>query len=437
MKGLRPALLLALLALAAGPAPAAPARQGGGEGSLEELLRSVRRRRTEATAKLLKPLEKLLAELDATPPNAKPELERIKGGLIALGTDVAPLLVPHLEPGEGAEPPAKRRAKLVSEALVALPTRSVTDALIAQARAGTTEGRVNALRALSVSPDREKAGACLVEVFHSAGGEVRLEAMRSLARLGGPENQGILVEALGETDAEVLRAVLGALADVSSVAGLERVRGLVGAPPLAARLVKEILLYYRAIAAHLAPEDFEGLVRLAAHGTPSKEDRQLILDSLPGLQPEVGPKLRKLFDPLLTGEDDDLRVSAQLCLARLGDRNERKELMKRFNELVERNDDWAGAYEQRGSILLKLGDPAEAAKDYARAVKVYQDHNQPPADETVVNLARAYARDSNLKKAFETLSQYGLPRSLMKSLAVDPDFRALAEHGRYGRVFDP
>jgi tetratricopeptide (TPR) repeat protein len=325
----------------------------------------------------------------------------------------------------------------VADVLEQLPTRSVTEAVMQVARKGTPAGRVNALRVLGTSPDRAAAGACLVEAFRTQEGEVRLEAVRSLARLGGPEHEGVLVEALGEVDHDVLSAVLTALAESGTAAGREQVRNLAGAPAQANTLVKEILAYERAIAASLGPEDFEALVRLAGSPGAVKDDRRLILDTVAELHPQLDAKLRKLFDPLLAEVDEDLHLSAQLCLARLGDRNERRDVLKRFDELVARNEEWAGAYEQRGAVLLKLGDYGEAAKDYAHAIKVYKDINRSDVAETLyVDLARAHVLDQNLKKAHEALIEGGVSRAVLKQLAQDPDFRPLVEHGRYGRIFD-
>jgi len=426
------ALLPALLLCAPGAA-GAPADRGE-DGSLEQLLREVRRRREAAAAKLAVPVTDLVQQLQKASTGDGEAAEKAKVQLVALGTEAAPLLVPHLDPGQGALGPDRRRASLVAEVLEQLPTRSVTDALITMARTGSPHGRLNALRVLGTSPDRAAAGACLIEAVRTSDKDTRVQALRSLARLGGAEHETVLVEALAETDPDVLRAVLTALTGVRSVAGRERVRTLMGAPQLAVPLVKEITAYLRAIAPSLAPEDFEALARLAAHESVAEKDGLLILDTIADLQPQLDAKLHKLFEPLLANQF--LRTDAQLCLARLGDRNERRDLIKRFDELVARNEDWAGGYEQRGGVLLKLGEYGEAARDYARAVKLYQTQGREIEDSIYIELARAYVLDQNLKKAHEALTEGGLASGALKQLKTDPDFQTLAESGKYGRIFD-
>jgi tetratricopeptide (TPR) repeat protein len=411
------------------------------EGSLEKLLREVRRRRAGSAAKLSGPVETLVSKLDAVPADDAAEAARIQQALIALGSEVAPLLVARLDPGAAAGGPEKRLAQRLVGVLVALPTRAITDALIAMAREGSKGGRVNALEVLGTSPDRAKASETLVDLFRHSSGELRSQAVRSLARLGGAENEAVLVDALKESDVEILRAVLAALTEVASPAGRARVRDLAGAPGVAAPLVGEILAYYRALAnassGGVDSDDVGALLRLAAHDAPQKADRLSVLDAIPAFHPGLDTKTKKLFEPLQNEADDELREAAEICLALLGDRNARRDVIKRYNDLVARNDTWAGAYEQRGAVLLKLAEYDGAAKDFRRAIKVYESQGRTnQLEDLYVLLARTYARDRNPKKAFDALEEGKLPRAVLKGLKSDPDFAEVAAHTRYGKIFD-
>jgi len=424
------------LGLATAPAAAPDALE---EGSLEKLIREVRRRRAGSVAKLAGPVETLVKQLDQVPADEPAEAVRVQEALIALGTEIAPLLVPRIDPGAASGGPEKRLARRLVVVLNALPTRATTDALIQMAREGSKSGRIHAMDVLGSSPDRGKVGPVLVDLFQHSSGDLRAQAVRSIARLGGEENEAVLITALGESDPEVLRAVLAALTDVASPAGRGRVRDLAGAPIAAAPLVAEILAYYAALArtVGIEDEDVAALVRLASHDAPSKDDRILVLATIPTFADDVDSKTKKLFDPLLAVADDEIREEAEICLALLGDRNARRDVIKRYDELVSRNDSWAGAYEQRAAVLLKLREYDDAAKDFRRAIKIYANQGRTSQlEDLYVELARTYARDGNAKKAFDALEEAHLPRSVMKKLKDDPDFAEIVAHSRYGRVFD-
>jgi tetratricopeptide (TPR) repeat protein len=217
------------------------------------------------------------------------------------------------------------------------------------------------------------------------------------------------------------------------------VRDLAGAPKAAAPLVLEILAYYRALARHtvIEQDDVAALLRLAADDAPPKEHRIAALDAIPDLVTSLDLKTKRLLDPLLNHADDQLREGAQICLALLGDRTARRDVIKRYNDLVAQNEAWAGAYEQRAAVLLKLREYVDAAKDYRRAIKVYTDMKRTEnLDALYVDLARTYARDGSPKRAYDALVEGNLPTGVLRKLKGDPDFAELAAHSRYGKILD-
>jgi tetratricopeptide (TPR) repeat protein len=203
--------------------------------------------------------------------------------------------------------------------------------------------------------------------------------------------------------------------------------------------VGEILAYYRALARGpgVQDEDVAALVRLAAHEAPSKEDRLAVLDTIPRLVSGLDSRTKRHFNPLLSAAEDEIREAAEICLAILGDRNARRDVIKRYNDLVAQNDAWAGAYEQRAAVLLKLREYDDAARDFQRAIKVYTDMGRSSQlDALYVDLARTYARDGSVKRAYDALEKGNLPLGVLRKLKDDPDFAEIAKHSRYGRIFD-
>ncbi|MEM7310980.1 MAG: hypothetical protein AAF682_30200 [Planctomycetota bacterium] len=435
---LRPiACLLALLPALPATASLAPPAPPADGGSLEELLREVRKKRLAAMERLEAPVTQLLERLSDAPVSDKSEeVKRIKGSILALGKEAAPLLVDHIDPGAAGGSSEKRLARRVADVLEQLPTSAVTAKLITVARGGSKSGRENAMRVLGSSPDRARASACLADLFRTSQGALRTQAVQSLARLGGGENEALLLQALSDSDTKVLQAVLTALTEVGSTAGRARVRELSSSPSTAAPIVPEILAYYRAIADEVEDEDVEALVRLAAHDAPSDEDRIQALNTIPALAKRLDTKARKLFEPLLNEPDDELREAAEICLALLGDRNKRKDLIARYKALVDRDESWGGAHEQLAELYLRLREYGESIKAYKQAIKTYKNQGRNVSEDVYIELARAYSLDSNVKKAYESLGDASLTRSRLRALAKDPDFRLVAEHNKYGKIFD-
>ncbi|MCZ6596957.1 MAG: hypothetical protein O7B99_04905 [Planctomycetota bacterium] len=411
-----------------------------GRESLEELLRRVRLNRAAAMRQLEAPVAALIERIEALGAGgSRAERDQIKKEILALGPDAPPILVPFVDPGLLGGETERFRARGVAEALCLMETRSITDALIRMARSGSQEARVNAMRVLGFSKDHRRASECLADIFrHANQKDMRREAVTGLARLGGKKNEAILLEALEDNDRNLLKAVLAGLTEVGSKAARSRVRELAGVPDTAARLVDEILAYYLAVADAVDANDVRTLVRLAAHDALKDIQRIRILDTLPGFDPNLDSSLKKLFQPILDSPGTDLREAAQVCLARLGDRSMERELIRRYDDMVDKNPRWATAYEQRGDIYFRLEKYTQASKDFKKAIRTSKDQVRPRGIwwHLYVSLARSYAFENKLKNAYDTLKEGSLKRSVMLELAEDPDFAALRAHSRYGKIFD-
>ncbi|MEW6072230.1 MAG: tetratricopeptide repeat protein [Planctomycetota bacterium] len=423
------------LALAAGPPPPAPALRAD---SLEEFLRRAREKRAERLAALRAPVGEIVARLEERGrPGPERQMAAIRAELDALGVEAAPLLLPHLDPGPTPSPAAAFRAAEIAETLIRMRTASITASLIDFFPTASRPGQRNVVKILGQAPDRARASAFLTELFRAEGAALRQECVIALAQLGGPENALVLREALTDANPSVVEAVLAALAANTTVEALEAVRELVRDPSRASPVVLAILAYYAQCGAAVVQDAKVEVARLAAGESGiGKAERLAILAALPALAPERDRALAEALAPLLESRDDELWDAARVALALLGDRGARGELRRKYDELVRTQEAWNGAYERRAAILLRLGEYADAAKDYERAIGISMTRRQTTDQTLYVGLARAHALDGRLKPAYEALMHAYLTPKQRQELAADPDFAALAAHARYGKIFE-
>ena len=440
-------LALLLLALAqplppaamptAMPATASPPTCSAPD-SLEEFLRMARARKEERLAALRGPVAEMVVRLEERGrPGPLREMERIRKELDGLGTESALLLLPHIDPGLPVTGATKFRAEEVTEALIRMHTASVTEPLIEIAADAGRRARLNAIRILGHAPDRTRAGHFLVGLFRANTGQVRLECVIALSRMGGAENAEVLREALNDDNAAVVAAVLNALAGAQAVDAVDGVRALVRNPTQAASVIPDLLGYFRACPATATREAMVELLQLAAGSNSLAKDQRLeILDAVPPFEPPLDAEVRAALDPLLGNGDVDLQEGAQICLALLGDRGVRRELRKKYDDWVREELNWSASIEKRALLLLKLHEYTDAAKDFKNAIAVRQGRGQTVPSELHVSLARSYVLGGKLRQGSEALKEAYLSRGQLADLATDPDFKDLVESSRYGKIFE-
>src|SRR5258706_552148 len=190
-----------------------PSRQENSRLTLQELLARMKKMRDDRVGELRGSVEQILRtlELEAQTHRSAGLVEQ-KDRLVALGAECAPILVESIDPGESPDDTARLRAGTITQALVEQRSPVVTARLVEIARTGSPEGRLNAAKALSASPDVDRASAILVELFRSAQGELRRVALVGIARLGGAENEKVIATALTAGNAEAIKLSLEALA---------------------------------------------------------------------------------------------------------------------------------------------------------------------------------------------------------------------------------
>jgi HEAT repeat protein len=406
--------------------------------SLEELLRRARAEEQARFEALSGPVQKAIAELEALGRRDPPEkAAAIRQRLAALGQAAAPLLLSYLDPGDGEG--TQKRASEVAQVLASFASPALTARLIELAQSGSLGQRLNAVQVLASAPQKDLVAAALAPLLDNPSGELRAAAAGVLAELGTERALTTLAEALDTGDAELVRTALIGLTSARSAAAAPAVRSLLEGPQRVAGIVDALLAYYRAVPQAIDESVVQAFVDLAAISSGdglAEVARLALLDAVPRSSPARTPRLRKSFEPLLVDQDEDLRTGAQIALALLGDRKQRADVMRAYDEQVQRSDRWAPAYEARAGVLARLREFDLAARDYKHAIDLHIERGDGVAEELRVELARAYCLDGKLKLSFEALELANLSVGRRKELAGDPDFAALVAHAKYGKILD-
>lgn len=410
------------------------------DGSLEEYLRRQRAEREALHARLREPVRELVDRLEQLSDPTRSELERVRQELDALGPEAGAILVVHIDPGNvETSPPSgtSLRAREVTDALMRARAPGIVDELIARTQTGSLTGRIHAVEVLGTSPDEERASAHLGTLFRTSEGRLRLEVVRSLATLGGGSNAATLRAALTDDDAEIVSTVLAALAEAHSTDAAPAVLNLTRVSDAAAPVSSQIVTYYLACPGVVDEDVLQALIDLALSNDVDLEKRIEVLEAIPSFESAKGSKLRRQLAPILDTSVTALREAGLICLAVLGDRSAKRDLLKAYDTVVQKNEDWPEAFERRADIHLKVGDYNEAIRDYKRAIELLSNRARQGAYRKLwINMARAYVQSKKLRQAHDTLVEVGLSAALKRELAEDPDFAPLREHSRYGRVLD-
>ena len=420
---------LALLALLLAPLVA--------DESLEDLLRRAREKEQALQAQLQPRVERIVQGLESLsrPPAAK-LLAALQAEMEQVGSEGAPLFLPFIDPGNTRDAAAQFRARQITLALLRMDTSALTAPLIDMSVYASSVGQANAIELLGNAPLRDKrAHRHLVEIFGADDQETRRAAARALTLRPTPDRKEFLKRALDDPDPKIVGVVAVAIAERPHADANEALFALLERPTAAAPWTSSILNYLRAGTAPLEDRQLGILVDRVTGSTFSSESRAALLLLLPKLEKSWPKPLVKRLKPLTEVGDYALKEAALVCLANMGDRSSRKELLRDFDKQVAGNQRWPAAYEKRGRILLAIGDPRGASKDFAEAIDLTKTQGREAAAELWIELARAYVLDKKLRQAFETLQEARLNPGELAPLNEDPDFQPLREHARYGRLF--
>ena len=417
---------LALLVPLASPTPQAevPAKGSAQRAPLESMLERARARRDDERRRLQPLIDQAIADFQAqSAPVSAERRSALTERLASFGPEAGPLLVPQLDPG-ATDPVATERARAVADALARLQGPMVTDPLLAVLASNKDPARENALTALETSQEVGRIRPAVLALFERAGTpELRQSALRTLIRLGGPENAALYAQVLTQSDADVVALALRALADTRDASAVQQVRKLVADPARAQRHAGLLIDYFRGLPDLIDAELIASFVG-AAEKPGDRDARMAIVRSLPDLAGRFGADARKGLERVAESKDSDLREASLVALVRLGDRNARRELLEGYDDYVERNDRFAEAYVRRGDLYLRIEDWDAAIKDYQQALRLTAEDARPqPA--AYVGLARAFARRGKLRDAAESLRKAPLSITELRKLADDPDFAEL------------
>ena len=319
---------------------------------------------------------------------------------MALGPEAPPLLLPYLESSAGRNARARatrERAQAVAEALSRMPTGAVVGRLLELARTGPLEVRLHALGILGGTGEPRRVGSVLIQIFQEAPDQVRLAALRALARLGGEENLPVIRQALRDPNPSVVAGALAAAAE-GRLAELAPVVRDVAKSREASSYVPQILDYYTGCPATVDDQVVDDLIRLATHPRVQDDDKLLILDRLPTYGRKWDRAWRITMDPLVSMTNTSVGEEALICLARLGDRNSKREVLRIFDDRVDRNDRFPGAYRERADLLVRLGEYSQAIRDYDKSIDLTRSGPEYQVD-MWIGKARAYVFDGNLREA--------------------------------------
>jgi tetratricopeptide (TPR) repeat protein len=414
--------LIMAAALGLGAVPPTSQSQVGRQ-AIEDLLERARAARAESQKRLAGDVDALAKEIEAGP--APRELAAKIERLVALGEEATPLLVRQIDPGSPGTDKERLRALQFATALSRMDTTAVTSELLEVLRGGTPDGRRNALRALATTREVARVRPEIEAVFRAADGTTKQAALRALLAFGGPENDALLTQLLGSGDDSLIGMALDGLADQRAAGALDAVRKLLNQPGSAPRHAQALLKYFHAVRESADASDALSFVRLAQSGSLQLSTRVALVDGIAQLSPSLNLEFKKAMEPLVTSSDRQLKESAQVLLARLGDKSTRKELLKDYDELVSKNERWADAYVRRGDMYARLGDDDEAIRDYRQSLSVGKDDPTLPQDEVSEKLARCYVRKGKLKDAADLLNRAPISLKRLGELAEDPEFAPL------------
>jgi tetratricopeptide (TPR) repeat protein len=404
--------------------------------SLQDLLARLRLNRDTVVNALRAEVDGLLGAMEQQALTRDLDaLDAARGKLVALGPEVATLLVDVLDPGAQSTDAEKLRSQYVMLALGELKSRAIVTRLVEMAQGGSIDGRLNAIHVLGLSTEPDRAGPVLVGIYRGNFGELRQAALGALARLGGDSNDKILEEALTDAKPEVVSATLAALAESKKASMAPRVLKILAAPNEALLHQDKLIAYYRACPEVVDKATLLGLIRLSGENSASTEQRQKVLDFLPTFAEKFDTEAKKEMRSLAESPAPELHEGALVVLVLIGDRNARKELLAPYDEQVDRNKAWANSYTARGDVLYKIADYREAVNDYKKAIQLSADDLRTRQDSAYIGLAKSYAMQGKIKEAGTTLEKAPLTAKQLAALKKDPAFAKLVEHPKYKDLF--
>ncbi|MBI1381059.1 MAG: hypothetical protein GC161_08230 [Planctomycetaceae bacterium] len=429
--GARACVFLGALVVLAGPASALSSPVD--RRALEDLLEDARQRRAEAVEAARTGALTLLDRAVAARAEGRSADEPL-AELVALGSAGGLVLVELLDPPAGDER-AAARAQEAERALAVGLSAPLVPRLLELAVRGQPEGKTRALALLGRAPDPVPVLEVVENAFEQEGGAPRRAALSSLVRLASPKADDALRTALRASDQLLTRAGLQELTAGRRLDMAPEVEALLVDAPRASRHWSQIADYFAAVPAAFLPKAQTLLVGLAENKHLDTGTGVELLARVGRFASSPSKELLSQLAEIERNGHPELAEAASIAMARLGDRNARRALEKRYDEAVSRAKNEPGPLIARGRLYLRLGDGNNAVRDLKRGLELADSQNSPmPRREVWIDLARSYLIDDKFAPAAAALERAPLTAVWRQRLSDDPDFAALLAHSRYGKV---
>lgn len=440
----RPATALLALLLT-GPALSAPSPPQEGRQSLEDLLRQAEEARAMSLEALRPEVVRLVGELDGLKiPTRSSRTVARQRALRELGGAAAPLMLLYLDPGLKPSKGQVFRAELVAEVVADLSSPAVTDELVRMAKEGAPLARLNALTALTGTPEPRRvtiplqtiaAGGASLGASPELGAAIQEAAFMTLAVLGTAEGIEFIKGKVSDKDPAVAAAALaglGAAPMETSAAVVLQLLGTPAAPGLAA----ELFAFYDSHSELMDELDHSrALGAVAVDPETSSEARVDLFDLLRTTDAKVGTPVKRKVDDYTNFARSDVRTAALMLLARMKDRGARKALLEEIGEptgeqaffIVQNASD-------RARLLHEIGDYSASVKEWRRAIEASKGSSRNQNKELFIGIAQTLARQKKFREAKQYLEDAPISLKELQSLSTRRDFRGMMET-RYRDAF--
>lgn len=407
--------------------------EGDSRRSLEDLLRQARAERDLVLSELRVSVEVILGKMESATVRVKSEEAlKLRNQMIALGPEIAPLLLRSLLPGPSPSRGERFRAMQVVQVLRTLRSPSIGTQLLDLSQRGAAEGRVNALRVLATDPNPERVIDGVRTVHAEAQTEVRTAALLALAQLGAPDLAVLLAADFAQVEVVHLGSLLKGLALVERKEISSCVAQLL-ATERAPTLISPVLDYYSASSELFNKEEhLLALIQLACQPATDGNDAVKILDTLSQFDVTVKGATKRALDDLRNSSQLTLRESALVLLARSKDKGARRSLLQAFDERVKYSPASPSVYSLRGDVYYLIAEYQKAIKDFKTAISLQRGLASKGGAH--LGIARSYARLKRYSDAEEYLSSAPVSMTTLRDLAKDPAFEDMLET-KYRRAF--
>ena len=204
--------------------------------------------------------------------------------------------------------------------------------------------------------------------------------------------------------------------------------------------VERTLEFYGRVPTVVDSTVLDRLIELALHLKHDPDGCIAVLDALPHFEAvESSRKSREIRDriePLITSASPEVRDGALVCAVLLGDRKAKRQLLDPYDVRIQDEPTYYKFYDLRGTVLLQIDEPADAAKDLRMALELIEFDSAPRYHELWIKLARAYVLTRKFTRARQTLIDMQMSFDERQMILKDPDFAEFVATPRYAKIFE-